>query len=73
MNFKEACKNAVEYITKDAKGYIHFEFDKLDVAAVVTKKIDGITGVELRKIFSEVVREMSGQKNMIRNERAGWV
>ncbi len=56
VNFKEACKKAVEYITKDTDGFIHFELDKLDVAAVVTKKFDSITGAELRKIFREVVR-----------------
>lgn len=63
VNFKEACKKAVEYITKDADGYIHFELDKLDVAAVVTKKFDSITGSELRKIFREVVRDEWAKKH----------
>ncbi len=70
VNFKEACKKAVEYITKDTDGFIHFELDKLDVAAVVTKKFDSITGSELRKIFREVVRaEWAGKHGQTRESR----
>ncbi len=70
VNFKEACKKAVEYITKDTDGFIHFELDKLDVAAVVTKKFDSITGAELRKIFREVVRaEWAGKHGQTRESR----
>ncbi|WP_417910162.1 DUF4157 domain-containing protein [Candidatus Electronema sp. PJ] len=63
VNFKEACKKAIEYITKDTDGFIHFELDKVDLAAVVTKKFDSITGAELRKIFREVVRAEWAEKN----------
>lgn len=70
VNFKEACKKAVEYITKDTDGFIHFELDKLDVAAVVTKKFDSITGAELRKIFREVVRaEWAAKHGQTRESR----